>query len=123
MRCAMRKLDGTELNGRKLRLVEDYRGRRKRLVRKCYVCSVLIVVFLSAGLVQGHRAVDVDPPGAILVIVVLALAPVVVLAPGIVLVPGIVPVLGTALILEIIPETGLTPSHTLGLAPGTRHLV
>ena len=30
MRCAMRKLDGTELNGRKLRLVEDYRGRRKR---------------------------------------------------------------------------------------------
>ena len=30
MRCAMRKLDGTELNGRKLRLIEDYRGHRKR---------------------------------------------------------------------------------------------
>ena len=39
MRCAMRKLDGTELNGRKLRLIEDYRGRKRRFARNCmYVC-------------------------------------------------------------------------------------
>ncbi len=30
MKNAMKKLDGSELNGRKLRLVEDYRGRRRR---------------------------------------------------------------------------------------------
>ena len=32
MKNAMRKLDGAELNGRKLKLTEDYRGRKRRLV-------------------------------------------------------------------------------------------
>ena len=32
MKNAMRKLDGAELNGRKLKLIEDYRGRKRRLV-------------------------------------------------------------------------------------------
>lgn len=30
MKNAMKKLDGAELNGRKLKLNEDYRGGRKR---------------------------------------------------------------------------------------------
>lgn len=30
MRNAMKKLDGTELNGRRIKLTEDYRGSRKR---------------------------------------------------------------------------------------------
>ena len=30
MKSAMKKLDGAELNGRKLKLSEDYRGSRKR---------------------------------------------------------------------------------------------
>ncbi len=34
MKCAMRKLNGAELNGRKLKLHEDYRGSR----RKTCVC-------------------------------------------------------------------------------------
>ena len=32
MKNAMRKLDGAELNGRRLKLTEDYRGRKRRLV-------------------------------------------------------------------------------------------
>ena len=33
MKAAMRKLDGADLNGRRLRLTEDYRGsKRRRLV-------------------------------------------------------------------------------------------
>ena len=35
MKNAMRKLNGAELNGRKLRLVEDYRGGRKRRYSSC----------------------------------------------------------------------------------------
>ena len=49
MRCAMRKLDGTELNGRKLRLIEDYRARRKRFVIEgvhVYFESTLVVMLL-----------------------------------------------------------------------------
>jgi arginine/serine-rich splicing factor 4/5/6 len=30
MKSAIRKLDGTDLNGRKIRLVEDYRGHKRR---------------------------------------------------------------------------------------------
>lgn len=30
MKNAIRKLNGTDLNGRKIRLIEDYRGRKKR---------------------------------------------------------------------------------------------
>jgi len=30
MKSALRKLDGAELNGRRLKLIEDYRGSRRR---------------------------------------------------------------------------------------------
>lgn len=30
MKNAIRKLNGTDLNGRKIRLIEDYRGRKRR---------------------------------------------------------------------------------------------
>lgn len=30
MKNAMKKLDGSELNGRKIKLVDDYRGGRRR---------------------------------------------------------------------------------------------
>lgn len=30
MKNAMRKLDGSELNGRRLKLTEDYRGSKRR---------------------------------------------------------------------------------------------
>ena len=33
MKIALKKLDGAELNGRRLRLIDDYRGRKKRCVR------------------------------------------------------------------------------------------
>ncbi len=36
MKNAMKKLNGVELNGRKLRLFEDYRGRKRRYV--CFDC-------------------------------------------------------------------------------------
>ena len=32
MKNAIRKLDGSDLNGRKLKLTEDYRGRKRRYV-------------------------------------------------------------------------------------------
>ena len=46
MKNAMKKLDGAELNGRKLKLVEDYRGRRRRYVELGEVCT-FIYIFLS----------------------------------------------------------------------------
>ncbi len=43
MKCAMKKLNGAELNGRKLKLHEDYRGsRRKTCV--CVQSSSLILM-------------------------------------------------------------------------------
>lgn len=38
MKNAMRKLNGVELNGRKLRLVEDYRGGRRRRYAWVFLC-------------------------------------------------------------------------------------
>ena len=35
MKNALRKLDGADLNGRKLKLTEDYRGRKRRCVCVC----------------------------------------------------------------------------------------
>ena len=37
MKNAMKKLDGSELNGRKIKLTEDYRGRKRR-----YKSSILL---------------------------------------------------------------------------------
>ena len=44
MKNAMRKLNGVELNGRKLRLVEDYRGSRRRR----YARFLLSMAFVGA---------------------------------------------------------------------------
>ena len=33
MKNAMKKLDGADLNGRRLKLVEDYRGRKRRYMQ------------------------------------------------------------------------------------------
>ena len=40
MKCAMRKLNGADLNGRKLKLHEDYRGSRRKT---CVIYKVLVL--------------------------------------------------------------------------------
>ena len=121
MRCAMRKLDGTELNGRKLRLIEDYRGHRKRFATEC-TCVCMMKLKLGCFLI-----VDPDLPvgdvdlEAILVTVIHAPAPVADLVPETVLAPGTVHIVVTGTTTGVVIDLG--PSHALDLALETSHLM
>lgn len=107
MKNAMRKLDGAELNGRRLKLTEDYRGRKRRLVIflctliMCWLLGFMASLFMKVfafPVALGQGLALVEGAGVALVDVI---APVP--GPGDVLAPGpglaIVPVLS----LRIVP--------------------
>ena len=59
MKNALRKLDGVELKGRKLRLIEDSKGSKKKYVEK-HMCFFRLKSNFSAGTLGPVQGPDLD---------------------------------------------------------------
>ena len=111
MKNAVRKLDGAELNGRRIKLFEDSRRRKRYVLLFCCDCTVVFMVLLTAdpGLVPVP-VIAAKEAGHVLVIVIL------IPGPGPDPVPGLVHDLGPRTDQPLVNDQ--RKDHALVMVPG-----